>query len=115
MMSNKHLSEESSYLYANHVFGYENWSYEIKNQNSIFDIFVKILIGYHLHRFNESVMCKLFFTVNYVLRSERVTASLPLKLTAIYIVVSVRINLPLFSTVLPSKSCCFCPVGLSLL
>jgi hypothetical protein len=25
------------------------------------------------------------------------------------------INLPLFSTILPSKSCCFCPVGLSLL
>ena len=29
-------------------------------------------------------------------------------------VFSVRINLPLFSTVLPSDSCCFCPVGLSL-
>ena len=28
--------------------------------------------------------------------------------------ISVRINLPLFSTVLPSNSCCFCPVGLSL-
>ena len=27
----------------------------------------------------------------------------------------VRINLPLFSTILPSNSCCFCPVGLSLL
>ena len=26
-----------------------------------------------------------------------------------------RINLPLFSTVLPPNSCCFCPVGLSLL
>ena len=26
-----------------------------------------------------------------------------------------NINLPLFSTVLPSNSCCFCPVGLSLL
>ena len=25
-----------------------------------------------------------------------------------------RINLPLFSSVLPSNSCCFCPVGLSL-
>ena len=24
-------------------------------------------------------------------------------------------NLPLFSTVFPSNSCCFCPVGLSLL
>ena len=28
--------------------------------------------------------------------------------------ISVRINLPLFSTVFPSNSCCFCPVGLSL-
>ena len=27
----------------------------------------------------------------------------------------IRINLPLFSTVLPSNSCCFRPVGLSLL
>ena len=26
-----------------------------------------------------------------------------------------RINLPLFSIVVPSNSCCFCPVGLSLL
>ena len=36
---------------------------------------------------------------------------------ALYVVLidSVRINLPLFSTVLPSNSCCFCPVGLSLL
>ena len=32
MMSNKHLSVESLYLYADHVFGYENWSHEIKNQ-----------------------------------------------------------------------------------
>ena len=31
-MSNKHLSAESLYLYANHVFRYENWSHEIKNQ-----------------------------------------------------------------------------------
>ena len=30
MTSNKHLSVE--YLYANHVFGYENWLHEIKNQ-----------------------------------------------------------------------------------
>ena len=29
--------------------------------------------------------------------------------------ISFRINLLLFSTVLPSNSCCFCPVGLSLL
>ena len=29
--------------------------------------------------------------------------------------ISIIINLPLFSTVLPSNSCCFCPVGLSLL
>ena len=29
-MSNKHLSVESLYLYAD---GYENWSHEIKNQN----------------------------------------------------------------------------------
>ena len=28
---------------------------------------------------------------------------------------SLRINLPLFSTVFPSNSCCFCPIGLSLL
>ena len=32
-----------------------------------------------------------------------------------YSYVLVRINLPLFSIVLPSNSCCFCPVGLSLL
>ena len=31
------------------------------------------------------------------------------------IYMNVTINLPLFSTVLPSKSCCFCPVGLLLL
>ena len=31
-MSNKHLSVESLYLYADNVFGYENWSHEIKNQ-----------------------------------------------------------------------------------
>jgi hypothetical protein len=53
-MSNKHLSVESLYLYAHHVFGYENWSHEIKNQTSLFMtiFFCKILIGYHLHRFN---------------------------------------------------------------
>ena len=33
MMSNKHLSVESLYLYADHVFGYENWSHEIKKSN----------------------------------------------------------------------------------
>ena len=38
MMSNKHLSVESSYLYADHMFGYENWSNEIKNQTSLFMI-----------------------------------------------------------------------------
>ena len=27
MMSNKHLSVESLYVYADHVFGYENWSH----------------------------------------------------------------------------------------
>jgi len=49
MMSNKHLSVESLYLYADHVFGYE-----IKNQTSFFMIFFcKIFLGYHLHRFNE--------------------------------------------------------------
>ena len=32
MTSNKHLSVESLYLYADHVFGYENWSHEIKHQ-----------------------------------------------------------------------------------
>ena len=34
------------YLYANNVFGYENWLHEIKNQNSLFIIifsFVKYL------------------------------------------------------------------------
>ena len=35
-MSNKHLSVESLYLYADHLFGYENWSHEIKNQTSLF-------------------------------------------------------------------------------
>ena len=39
MMSNKLLSVESLYLYAGHVFGYENWSHEIKNQTSLFMIF----------------------------------------------------------------------------
>ena len=29
-MSNEHLSVESLYLYADHVFDYENWSHEIK-------------------------------------------------------------------------------------
>ena len=29
-MSNKHLSVESLYLYADHVFGYENWFHKIK-------------------------------------------------------------------------------------
>ena len=28
-MSNKYLAVESLYLYANHVFGYANWSHEI--------------------------------------------------------------------------------------
>ena len=31
-MSNRHLSVESLYLYADHVFGSENWSNEIKHQ-----------------------------------------------------------------------------------
>ena len=31
-MSNKHLNVEFLYLYANHVFGYENWSHEIKKK-----------------------------------------------------------------------------------
>ena len=31
-MSNKHLNVESLYLYADHVFDYENWSREIKYQ-----------------------------------------------------------------------------------
>ena len=30
MMSNKHLTVEYLYLYAGYVFGYENWSHEIK-------------------------------------------------------------------------------------
>ena len=33
MMSNKHSSVESLYLYADRVFGYENWSHEIKQSN----------------------------------------------------------------------------------
>ena len=32
MMSNSYLTLESLYLYADHVFGYEKWSHEIKNQ-----------------------------------------------------------------------------------
>ena len=32
MMSNIHFSVESLYLYADHVFGYENCSHEMKNQ-----------------------------------------------------------------------------------
>ena len=32
MKSNKHSGVESLYLYADHVFGYANWSHEIKNQ-----------------------------------------------------------------------------------
>ena len=32
-MSNKHLSVEYLYLYSKHVFGYENWSHEIKKSN----------------------------------------------------------------------------------
>ena len=46
MMSNKHLSVESLYLYADHVFSYENWSHEIRNQTSLFMViyfFVKYL------------------------------------------------------------------------
>ena len=35
-MSNKHLNVES--LYADQVFGYENWPHEIKNQTSLFTI-----------------------------------------------------------------------------
>ena len=29
MMSNKYLSTESLYVYADHVSGYKNWSHEI--------------------------------------------------------------------------------------
>ena len=39
MTSNKHLTLESLHLYADHVFGYENWSHEIKNQTRLFMIF----------------------------------------------------------------------------
>ena len=35
MMSNKNLSAESVYVYADHVFGYESWSQEIKKSNYI--------------------------------------------------------------------------------
>ena len=53
-MTNKHLSVESLYLYPDHVFSYDNWSHEIKIKLAIYDTFsCKILIGYHLHRFNE--------------------------------------------------------------
>ena len=40
MTSNKHLSVGSLYLYADHVFGYENSSHEIKNQTGLFMIFL---------------------------------------------------------------------------
>ena len=54
MMSNKHLSIESLYYCADRLFGYENWSHEIKKLTSLFMIFFcKIIIGYHLHRFNK--------------------------------------------------------------
>ena len=45
IMSNKHLSVESLYLSADHVFGYDNWSHEIKNQTCLFMMifFCKIL------------------------------------------------------------------------
>ena len=60
-MSNKHLIVKYLYLYADHVFGYENWWHEMKNHTSLFMIiFHKVLIGYHLHRFNEQVICTLF-------------------------------------------------------
>ena len=51
MISNKHLSVESLYLYADPVFGYENWLHEIKNQTSLFMIifFCKILIMFKLY------------------------------------------------------------------
>jgi hypothetical protein len=39
MMSNKYLSVETLCLYTDLVFGYENWSHEIKNQTSLFMIF----------------------------------------------------------------------------
>ena len=47
-MSNKHL-----YLYADHLFGYQNWSHEIKTQTNLFIIifFCNICIGYRLRRF----------------------------------------------------------------
>ena len=32
MMSNKNLSVESLYVYADHIFGSKNWSHEINNQ-----------------------------------------------------------------------------------
>ena len=35
MMSNKYLSVQSLYLYADHVFGYENWSHETKKNQTI--------------------------------------------------------------------------------
>ena len=41
--------------------------------------------------------------------------SLSLVLKLLIYIVEIGINLPLFSTVLPSNSCCFCPVGHSLL
>ena len=44
MMSNKHLSLESLYLYAVHVFGNENWLHEIKNQTISEKCFIKCVI-----------------------------------------------------------------------
>ena len=44
MMSNKHLSVESLYLYADHVFGYENWSHEINYQTIVEQCLIKCVI-----------------------------------------------------------------------
>ena len=46
MMPNKYLNVESLHFYADHVFRYENWWQEIKNQTNLFLIiffFVKCL------------------------------------------------------------------------
>ena len=55
-MSNKHLSVESLYLYADHMFGFENCLLEIKKikpASVCFFVFCKIFIGNHFHRLNE--------------------------------------------------------------
>ena len=45
-MTNKLLSVEYFYLYADYVFGYENWSHEIKNQTIGEQYFLKCVLNF---------------------------------------------------------------------